>query len=519
MNALLISPATPPTFWGAPLLVKASGKKAAQPPLGLITVAALLPPHWNLRLVDLNIEGLTEKDWQWADVVLTSGMWAHKESMFELFAEAGRRKITIAAGGPLASTQPEKLLAAGCDCVFVGEAETGLEEFVRALEQGGGRRIIRAGGWADMAASPVPRFDLLRLDDYILIPIQTSRGCPNDCEFCHVVQLFGRRMRYKTPAQTLAELDELRRLGWWGEIFIGDDNFIGHRGHARELATALDGWLDDNDRAFHFWTQASLDLGKDLEMIDLMTQAHVDHILVGVESADREVLEKAGKLQNVANDPVQMLGNLKRNGITVTASIIVGLDGERDGAHQRIAAMVEETGVPLVMINRLEAVPGTRLWARLEKEGRLVKDPEWEKYNGISHRVAPLRGAEAVEREYRALWKAVYDPARLAARAHRYHAEMRPTRAAQARAEGRAPAKETRASRRPPAHLFKDLRLLLWIVSRYSFKYGRQSRRTFWSRLFALRRDNPTRMVRFYNCLGLAVDYIEFARQAQSGKV
>lgn len=290
-----------------------------------------------------------------------------------------------------------------------------------------------------MDRSPVPRYDLLHLPDYMCMSLQTSRGCPHDCEFCDVVTLFGRRVRHKSPDQVLGELETLYRLGWQGEIFIADDNLIGHRGHARGLLRKLDGWMAARGEPYSFWCQASLELGDDPEMIDLMTQVQVDHVFVGVESPDKAVLQKANKQQNLEHDPAVMLGNLRDGGLTVTASLMVGCDGEEPGVDRRITALVEETAVPLVMINRVVALPGTRLWQRLEAEGRLAPDPRYAQQTGLARRVVPQRDPDQVEAEYLRLWEHLYDPPRFLARNFHYHLAMRPTRAALAQAAGRRP--------------------------------------------------------------------------------
>lgn len=517
MNILLVQPKSPFDFWSFQNTTKLSGKKALLPPLGLLTVAALLPPDWPVRLVDLNTGPLKPEHWQWAEAVFISGMIVHHGGMLELVAEARQHGVPVVAGGPHASSQPEVFAEAGCSAVLAGEAEAELPRLLQAMANQAQGVVIHASQRPEMILSPIPRFDLAHPDDYVSMPVQTSRGCPHDCEFCDVVNLFGRRVRRKSPEQVLGELEALYGLGWRGEVFFADDNLIGHRGHARALLAALDAWMAEHGEPYNYWCQASLDLGADQEMIDRMTQAQVDYVFVGVESPDEAVLRQAQKTQNLVNDPATMLGNMKAGGLTVMASFMVGCDGETKGVDQRIAALVEETAVPLVMINRTIAMPGTRLWQRLEAEGRLDHDPEHAQRMGIARRIIPQRDPEQVEAEYVSLWDRIYEPSQFLARNFRYHRDMRPTRAALAVAAGQAPPASPQPGRNRITK--NDLKRIAWLFWHQAIAVDRRRRRQFLSQVRTMRRRNPTRMVRYLNTCGLGEDMFAVRREVLAGRL
>ncbi len=371
MRALLINPEFPKFFWTMPQLCHIHGCKSSTAPLGLITVAALLPKDWQLRLVDLNTGALSEADWEWAEVVLFSAMAVQRASLLDLVREAKTRGKPVVAGGPYPSTIPEEVMAAGCDFLVRGEAELLMPQLLEGLAQGKTGSIYEAQDKPDLSFSPIPRFDLLKPEDYLSISIQTTRGCPFDCEFCDVVSLFGRKVRTKNPEQVLAELEALYRLGGVKHIFIADDNFIGNKGYARQLLHQIIPFMKSHGEPFSFITQASVNLGQNLDLIDLMTEANFNSVFLGVESPDEEVLQLARKRQNVASPLTESIKAINANGLSLIASFILGMDGETSGAGDRIADFVEATELPIVMLNMLFPLLRTRLWHRLEKEGRL----------------------------------------------------------------------------------------------------------------------------------------------------
>jgi radical SAM superfamily enzyme YgiQ (UPF0313 family) len=480
MRALLVCPEFPLSFWSFQKSCQLRGNKTVNPPLGLITVAALLPAEWKLRLVDLNTGSLTEKDWQWTDLVLISAMYIQREGLLVLVREAKRRGKTVIAGGPHPTSLPEAVLLAGCDYVVRGEGENTIPLLLEAMRQGK-TGIIENDAKPALTTSPVPRFDLLRLQDYATVTIQTSRGCPFDCEFCDVVNLFGSIPRYKTPKQVLAELETLYRLGARGSVFICDDNFIGSKKHARAFLQELTPWLRSRGEPFGFLTQASVNLGQDLEMIDLMTAANLDKVFIGIESPDENVLHTSHKYHNIKNPLVESLRNIKHNGMGVIGSFIIGLDGETTGAGERICTFLEQTAIPVAMLGVLQAAPHTKLWHRLEKEGRLRPDRGDDAGTFSAMNLEPSRPETEIMQEYVDAWDYLYEPSRFLARAYRYHLAMRPARVSGQKMTLRRLCIEAKA-------FFK---ILWWQGVHTSY------RRQFWTQMLGMLWHNPTRFIEY----------------------
>jgi radical SAM superfamily enzyme YgiQ (UPF0313 family) len=498
MRALLICPEFPLSFWSFQKSCRLRGNKTVNPPLGLITVAALLPPEWELRLVDLNTGSLTEADWQWADLVLITAMYIQREGLLALVGEAKRRGKTVVAGGPHPTSLPEAVLEAGCDFVVRGEGENTIPLLLEAMKHGKTGIIATSVEKPDLATSPIPRFDLLRLDDYATVTIQTSRGCPFDCEFCDVVNLFGRIPRYKTPTQVIAELETLHRLGARGSVFICDDNFIGNKKHARALLQELTPWLRSWGEPFTFLTQASVNLGQDLEMIELMTAANLREVFIGIESPDENVLQTSHKYHNIKNPLIESLSTLKKNGMEVIGSFIIGLDGETKGAGERICAFVEQTDIPVTMLGVLQAAPHTSLWYRLQKEGRLRGDVGDNLGTFSALNYEPDRPEVDIMQEYVDAWDSLYDPSRYLARAYRYYLAMRPARRAQAAAGATVPKPQDRVPdqgmswRRIFIEIKAFFKVLWWQGLRPSY------RGQVWAQLFGMWRQNPTRFRQYF---------------------
>lgn len=496
MRALLICPEFPLSFWSFKKSCQLRGAKTVNPPLGLLTVAALLPSDWELRLCDLNTRSLTEDDWQWADLILITAMYIQRAGLLDLVREAKRRGKTVVAGGPHPTSLPEAVLEAGCDFVVRGEGETTIPLLLEAMRQGK-TGIIENDAKPDLATSPVPRFDLMQLSDYATFTIQTSRGCPFDCEFCDVVNLFGRIPRYKSPKQVIAELEALYRVGVRGSVFICDDNFIGSKKHARAFLQELTPWLRSRGEPFTFLTQASVNLGQDPEMIDLMTAANLREVFIGIESPDENVLQTSHKFHNIKNPLIESLHTLKKHGMEVIGSFIIGLDRETKGAGERICAFVEQTGIPVVMLGVLQAAPHTSLWHRLEKEGRLRRDlgDDLGTFSALNYE--PDRPEAEIMQDYVEAWDYLYEPSRYLARAYRYYLAMRPARRVQAVGAGGALPKdrlpESRLTwRRILTEIKAFFTVLWWQGVRPSY------RRQVWTQLLGMLRQNPTRFSQYF---------------------
>jgi len=491
------------------------GRKTHIPPLGLLTVAALLPSEWDLRLADLNARRMTDKDWQWADLILISAMYIQKESFWALAREAKQRGKTVVAGGPYPTSRPEEALAAGCDFVVKGEGENTVPLLLEALRDGK-TRVIEGQGKPDMSTSPIPRFDLLRLQDYVTLTIQTTRGCPFDCEFCDVVNLFGRKPRHKTTKQVLAELETLYRLGATGEVFLCDDNFIGSKKHARALLQEVTRWSKSRGEPFSFRIQASLNLGQDLEMIDLMTAANLGIVFIGIESPDEKALETSHKYTNIHNPPAESVNNIKRNGLTVMGSFILGLDGETKGAGERICALIEQTHMPIVMLGLLQAPPDTKLWQRLEKEKRLRDEvqADWGGTFGAMN-FNPVRPEAEIMQEYIDVWDYLYEPSRYLERVYRYYLAMRPTRRAAAIAKGDPPPsggvqyRPKMAWRKRYYEVRAFFKILWWQGVRSAYRLQ------FWTQLIGMWKQNPSRFKSYLVACAMGEDLFLLRRIVQ----
>lgn len=492
MRVLLINPQAEFSFWTLPVSCRLDGAKTQAPPLGLITVAALLPDEWELRLADLNTRTPSEDDWNWSDIVMVSGMLGQRASLLAIVKEAKERGKRVVVGGPYPTAVPEEALAAGADFVVRGEGENTVPLLLDALRDGKKGGIIENQEKPDMSTSPVPRYDLLRLRDYVCLLIQTSRGCPFECEFCDVVSLFGRKPRYKSADQVIEELEAVYNLGWRRTVFIADDNFIGSKTHARAILEKLIPWQENKGDPVGFITQASVNLGRDPEMIDLMTAANFGSVFIGIESPDENVLTRTRKYQNVRNPAADAVAAINRNGLMVQGSFIIGFDGEKKGVDDRMYAFVDATGIPIVMINLLTAPPGTELWKRLEREGRLAENMFVGEYMcGDRMNFVPSRPETEILEEYVRTWDYLYEPERYLERVYRYYLNMRPTRAAIAAKKGKTVSRVPRA--RPPLRdIWNDLRALLLIVWWQGIRPRYRLR--FWRQLIGIWRQNPSRI-------------------------
>lgn len=497
MKVLMIYPLTPLSFFSYPKLFNRMGCKAFMPPLGLLTVAALLPRGWQVHLVDLNVEPVNDWMWAWADLVMTSGMIIQRPNMLALIREAKARGKTVVAGGPYASSLPEEVLEAGADFVVRGEGENAIPLFLEALAQGQRGGVIECDSRPELTTSPIPRFELIDLRNYADLPIQTSRGCPHDCEFCDVVQLFGHRPRYKEPRQVIAEMETIFRLGWRGPVFVCDDNFIGNKTHARAILRKLTPWSKSRGEPFVFNTQATVTLGQDVPLIDLMTEANFVEVFLGLESPEEEALIISAKHHNRRASMQESVETIKANGLGICGSFILGMDGEKPGTGDRIISFIETTNIPLLMVNLLQPAPHTRLWQRLQQEGRLLTEEiqNLTELDTIGTRqiFIPSRPREEIIAEYHKVWDTIYEPRRYLERAYRFFLGMRPTRAALARRRGLTlpplavpPAKKPRRRKLRDYFVFLVFSWRLGIISSTRWQY--------WRQLLGIAKRNPSRL-------------------------
>jgi radical SAM superfamily enzyme YgiQ (UPF0313 family) len=408
MNALLVYPRFPITYWGFQYTLRLIGKRASLPPLGLITVAALLPSHWHLRLVDLNVRDLGDDDLQWADLVLTGGLLIQVDSIQETVSRAHAFGVPVAVGGPAPTTSPEIFIEA--DVVFRGEAEGRIDELVHALTpRSESRRVLEApASRPDMTTAVVPRFDLLDMAAYASFSVQYSRGCPFQCEFCDIIEIFGRKPRVKTPEQVIAELEAICRLGYKGTLFFVDDNFIGNKPAVKRLLPIVRDWQRERGHPFELYTEASVDLAADPQLLRGMVDAGFSSVFLGIETPSVKALEQAKKLQNLRGDPSDAIDRITRAGIEVMGGFIVGFDSDGPEIFAQQREFLGRQPVPLAMAGILTALPGTALWRRLEAEGRLRQRSNGDPFSRPNFE--PGMSEEVLLRGYGELMEWLYSP-------------------------------------------------------------------------------------------------------------
>ena len=418
MRALLIYPIFPTSFWSFEQAVAGLGKKAFMPPLCLVTVAALLPQDWDFRLVDRNVEELTDADWDWAELVLLSGMIAQRDDFLALTREAKRRGKTVVVGGPYPTSLPHEHREAGADFLVLDEGEETIPPFLEALEAGERSGEFRSTVKPDVTRVPVPRYDLLKLDAYFIMAVQYSRGCPFRCEFCDIIVLYGRKPRTKTAEQVQAELDALLELGWRGGVFFVDDNFVGNRRTVKAFLRELIGWQEARGYPVSFYTEASVDMADDDELLDLMVRAKFATVFLGIETPDAASLERTMKQQNMRRPLEESVERIARAGLRVMGGFIIGFDGETPGAGERVRRFATDAAIPGVTFTMLQALPGTALWKRLEAEGRLHEGANLNQTTLINFE--PSRPVEEVAREYVEAFWALYEPKAYLTRVYRH---------------------------------------------------------------------------------------------------
>jgi radical SAM superfamily enzyme YgiQ (UPF0313 family) len=511
MKALLLYPELPYSFWSLKETCKISGRKTLLPPLGLLTAAALLPQDWEFRLVDLNTRALSEADWDWADLVLVSGMIIQQNNILDLVQKAKQRGKISVAGGPYVTSLPGAVLEAGVDFLVRGEGEVAIPFFVAALGQGRRGGVFAEDRKPDLAASPVPRFDLINFADYNSMSIQTSRGCPYDCEFCDIVNLFGRVPRYKSPEQVIRELENLYRLGWRRQVFISDDNFIGNKEHARAILSRMIPWNKSKGEPFGFWTQTSLNLAQDPALIDLMTEANFNYVFLGVETPETRILSRSRKYHNLRQPLAESLLTINTRGLSLLGSFIIGFDHEKSGAGDRIYEFVEECNIPTVMLNLLEVLPNTRLWNRLGKEGRLLGSQTSGDFFNLSLNYLPTRPRKEILAEYVRALDRIYEPSGYLARVYRYYLNMRPTRRALAARQGHKSASQ---SSRPRPSLNSNGKELLSLINLIWRQGIRPSYRwQFWRQLLGIYRHNPSRLKSYLNSCAMGENFFSLREE------
>lgn len=414
MKILLVYPEFPDTYWSFSHALRFEGKRSAFPPLGLLTVSAMLPKTWERRLVDMNVQPLSASDIEWADMVFISAMIVQKESLLKVVALSKAKGRRVVIGGPYISTSSTSVPEA--DHIFVGEAETTLPEFVRDLERGEAKRIYQAAERPALSITPVPDFQITDLKNYWAMSLQYSRGCPFNCEFCDIIEIYGRVPRTKSNQQVIAELDALYQIGWRGVVFIVDDNFIGNKRNVRALMPELIQWSERHHYPFSFITEASLNLAEDDRLLEDMKLAGFRRVFLGIETPVEASLKEAQKGQNTRRDLIESVKKIQSFGLEVMAGFIVGFDSDPEDIFERQINFIRESAIPMAMVGLLCALPDTQLWRRLQREGRLLTETTGNNTDGTLNFIPKMDATRLVE-GYKTIMRTIYSPNEYYARA------------------------------------------------------------------------------------------------------
>ena len=424
MKILLVYPKYPDTFWGFRHALRFISKKAAFPPLGLLTVASMLPAEWEKRLVDLNVEPLRDDEILWADYVFISAMSVQMESAKEIIARCKKLDRRIVAGGPLFTSLHEQY--GEVDHLVLNEAEITLKPFLDDLAAGKPQRIYTSEEWANVAETPIPQWDLINFKYYASMNLQYSRGCPYDCEFCDITVLYGRVPRTKAKGQVIAELDSLYEHGWKGSVFFVDDNFVGNKNKLKkEILPAIIDWMEKKKHPFYFNTEASLNSADDDELMTLLVRAGFNAVFVGIESPNEESLEECRKIPNKRRDLAASVRKIQKFGMQVQGGFILGFDVDPASIFEKLTAFIQETGIVTAMVGLLNAPQGTKLYKRLMSEGRLLHAFSGNNTD-FSMNFIPKMNRETLVKGYQNVVKTIYSPKEYYKRVKRFMMEFKP---------------------------------------------------------------------------------------------
>jgi radical SAM superfamily enzyme YgiQ (UPF0313 family) len=408
MNILLIYPEFPDTFWSFKHALKFVGKKAALPPLGLLTVASMLPENWERRLVDLNVRPLKTKDLAWADMVFLSAMAVQQQSTREVIDRCSRAGVKVVAGGPLFTSCHEEFQ--GVDHFVLNEAENTLPAFLDDLNNGIPKRVYANELFPEITSTPVPQWEILETGKYASMAIQFSRGCPYECDFCNITTLFGHKIRIKTSTQIIAELEVLRKIGWKGTIFFVDDNFIVHKSYLKkQLLPQLIAWRQLHDVKNQYYTECSINLADDPELMALMVQAGFNQVFIGIETPDNLALKNCGKQHNTSRNLLDNIREIQHAGMEVMGGFIVGFDSDTPSIFWRQIEFIQNSGIVTAMVGILQALPGTKLYERMKSEGRLLNAVSGDNADGNTN-IIPSMGSDILRKGYMKMMLYLYAP-------------------------------------------------------------------------------------------------------------
>ena len=408
MKILLVYPKYPDTFWSLKHALRFISKKATHPPLGLLTVAAMLPKEWEKKLIDMNVGALRDKDLEWADLVFISGMSIQKPSAKEVITRCNSMDTKIVAGGPLFTAGYEEF--EDVDYLVLNDAEITLPPFLEDLKNECAGHIYTSDEFPPLEKTPVPLWELINMKAYATMSMQYSRGCPFNCEFCNIPVLYGRKVRTKSKAQIVAELENLHARGWRGDVFLVDDNFIGNKKKLKEeILPAMIEWMESKGHPFSFNTEASIDLSDDEELMQCMVKAGFASVFVGIETPNEESLTECNKVQNRNRDLVACVKKIQGSSLYVTGGFIVGFDNDPPSIFERLSAFVQESGIVAAMVGLLNAPRGTNLYQRLVNEGRLLQDVTGDNTD-FSINFIPKMDYGTLMRGYERILKSIYSP-------------------------------------------------------------------------------------------------------------
>lgn len=425
-RVLLVYPEFPKTFWSFNYALKFISKKSGMSPLGLLTVAAMLPGSWDKKLADLNVAPLRDEDLLWADYVFISAMDIQRPSAKSVLERCRRLCVKTVVGGPLVSSDPFEF--AGATHLLLNEGESTIPAFLADLEAGCAKNVYDANGWADLSKTPTPAWDLINTKDYACLNVQYSRGCPYDCEFCDITSLYGRTPRTKSAGQVIAELEAIYKTGFRGGVFFVDDNFIGNRKKLKaEVLPKLIDWMKKKHYPFDLLTEVSINLADDEGLMRLMVRAGFKSVFVGIETVDEQSLTECNKLQNKNRDMLQSIKKMQRMGLQVQGGFIVGFDSDNTGIFARLIRFIQDSGIVTAMVGLLNAPRRTRLYERLKKEGRISADFSGNNTD-LSINFTPRMNINTLLAGYREIVSTIYAPAQYYKRVKIFLSEYRPVR-------------------------------------------------------------------------------------------
>jgi radical SAM superfamily enzyme YgiQ (UPF0313 family) len=475
MKILLVYPQYPDTFWSFKHALKFVSKKAAFPPLGLLTVAAMLPQDWEKKLIDMNVTGLTDKDIKWADYVFISAMVVQKESVKEVVSRCKNLGVKTVAGGPLFTAGFEEFI--GIDHFVLGEAEVTLSPFLEDLKKGSAQHIYRSDERPDISKTPIPLWSLIDMKQYSSMNLQYSRGCPFDCDFCDIVILNGRTPRTKSKEQLISELDALYAQGWRGGVFIVDDNFIGNKKKLKaEILPAFVDWRKGKKYPFALCTESSINLADDEELIRLMIAAGFEVVFIGIETPNEESLVECAKYQNQKRDLVASVKKLQEFGLEVQGGFIVGFDSDPESIFQTQIDFIQKSGVVTAMVGLLNAPTGTRLHQRLKEEGRLLSSFTGSNTD-FSLNFVPKMNPDRLISGYRNILDTIYSPKQYYARIRTFLQVYKPPRTTAGKVQ---------------IHQIQAFFRSIWFLGIYG-----KGKRHYWSLFISYLLQSPPKFARF----------------------